>query len=758
MDFLKPFKGQLIFTFLLSVLLLIMPFEDYMEQTFLFDSMNYPESAINIVKPSDGMLIVPEQAGHITLSTNEFYLKSGSYKVTFNVNSEKGGGFVEVVDPLYVNPDNTSGKTLAQESIPQGNTSLHLPFQVEDYAECVQLRVHAENGLEFHSIYLLSQMGLYQDPYIYVGLLLLGSCLLLAYRSRRRVRSEVLAILAFAALWSTLPFFYNWLSYGHDIFFHYGRLFTLSEGLKMGQFPVRIHARMYRGFTYMCPVFYSEFFLYPFALLEILGMSPIGCYRLLMAAINFATAGVSYYSFSRLCRSRSLGLTAAFLYTLSLFRLTNLITRAAVGEALAGIFLPLLMLGMYQLFLGDSRKWLTSVLAFTALLQSHLITTELAIGFSALFALCFIRRLKDRKRLARLLLAAAVTLLLNLWYIVPFLDHMRFAVHGMSDVRNLAGYAVHLAQFFDMRMTSPAGEVIGRTFVSGKIPYTLGLLPFFGTLLFLLLLLQKKKKLLHPFYQKLGSWCLGFGVLSLYASSVYFPWERLQNFALFNRIFGNIQFASRFLPIANVFLCLTASIGIFYIFREVSLRRLFLAVCALFVIYNSGQYFSDFANTSQTFVTWMNQMDHSQDTDSNYLISDNHKYFSVRRMYLQDVTFTASEGVSLKNCKREGTDASFTYEKEASIADAYVDVPFNYYPYFHAYDSQGNRLPLSHGELIRLRVALPALSSDTVTIRFELPSFYRVFDLISLLTFILLAAMLLANKKYFRKKVFTHGH
>ena len=40
----------------------------------------------------------------------------------------------------------------------------------------------------------------------------------------------------------------------------------------------------------------------------------------------------------------------------------------------------------------------------------------------------------------------------------------------------------------------------------------------------------------------------------------------------------------------------------------------------------------------------------------------------------------------------------------------------------------------SHGELIRLRVHLPEALEDTITVRFELPGYYLIGDLISLLT------------------------
>ena len=74
-------------------------------------------------------------------------------------------------------------------------------------------------------------------------------------------------------------------------------------------------------------------------------------------------------------------------------------------------------------------------------------------------------------------------------------------------------------------------------------------------------------------------------------------------------------------------------------------------------------------------------------------------------------------------------------------------MPYNYYPYLRAYDSAGNRLETSHGELIRLRVHLPDALTDTVTIRFELPGYYRAGDVISLLTGALFLALWILSRR-----------
>lgn len=735
MKHLGKWKTQGLITLIFVLLLLLMPFQDYTERTFLMDSMNYPEDLIGTLNTDAGTIQVPAGLGSFVLDTGSHYFQHGTYEVTFNVTSSEPGNTVDVYDPLYVNEDNTTGKILASAEVPVDGENIHLAFSIEDYAESIQFRINCQTPMTFESVYLLSQRGLYQDPYIYAGLLVLASALFFLYRRKHKVRPEPLALLVFAALWASLPACFPWLPYGHDMYFHYGRLFSLSEELGRSLLPIRFHASMARGFGYCVPMMYSEFFLYPFALLIRLGLSPIGCWHLLILAVNLATAWVAYYSFSQLTRSRRIGLIAAMLYTLSMYRLINLYTRAAMGEVLATLFLPLLMLGMYQLFLGNSRKWWIAVLAFTGLFQSHVISTELALGFCVLFALWNIRKLKAVDRLIHLILAAVSTVLLNLWFILPFLDHMRYPMFVMGEERNLYAYSVYPAQFFDMSLDNPSADSLGRTSFAGSMPFSVGLLLLIGILLFVLLCFRKEHK--NTFHMNMGKWCLGLGAFSLYASSVYFPWEAIQRISFLNLFAEKIQFASRFLPFASLFLGITASIAIYYFFENREQRKMLCLLLGVLLLYTSGKYMSDFANSANTFVDWDNQMDHARDTDMLYLISDNGAYVSVRQMNAQDTAFHGSEGLELFDCYRDGTDAGCSYRNTIG-GDAYIDVPLYYYPYLHVYDQDGNQLAISHGDLLRLRVALPDTSDGSITVRMEMPVFYRVGDCISLTALLLL--------------------
>ena len=77
-----------------------------------------------------------------------------------------------------------------------------------------------------------------------------------------------------------------------------------------------------------------------------------------------------------------------------------------------------------------------------------------------------------------------------------------------------------------------------------------------------------------------------------------------------------------------------------------------------------------------------------------------------------------------------------------------MDVPFHYYPYYHAVDQDGNELATDITELLRLRVLLPEGSSGTVQISFEIPVLWRVGDAVSIITLCgLIALSVLSRKK-----------
>ena len=111
----------------------------------------------------------------------------------------------------------------------------------------------------------------------------------------------------------------------------------------------------FNGYGYASPVFYPSLFLYFPALLEALGVTVVDAVNVWLFLCNLATAASMYYSASRLFCSARIGCLASILYTLGIYRLGNFYTRAAYGELTAMIFLPLVILGFYEVFCRDEK-------------------------------------------------------------------------------------------------------------------------------------------------------------------------------------------------------------------------------------------------------------------------------------------------------------------------------------------------------------------------------------------------------------------
>ena len=83
----------------------------------------------------------------------------------------------------------------------------------------------------------------------------------------KNIKKTDIVFILLATLLFLLPLLYNSMSEGHDLRFHLYRLVGIVDGLKDHQLPVRVYPIANNDFGYGTPLFYCDYFLYPFALL-----------------------------------------------------------------------------------------------------------------------------------------------------------------------------------------------------------------------------------------------------------------------------------------------------------------------------------------------------------------------------------------------------------------------------------------------------------------------------------------------------------
>ena len=284
-----------------------------------------------------------------------------------------------------------------------------------------------------------------------LALLLLFACGDTNAPARRR-KYAVPLILAGITVAACLPLFSNYLYFGHDIDYHLQRISAMAAELSYGQFPVRMTTDTLNGYGYANSLCYCELFLTLPALLYNAWLPLRTCYQVYIFVVTLSTAIIAYCSFGKITASRKLGLLGAALYTLSCYRLVCTYIRASVGEYTAITFLPLVLVGLYNIATTEKPRfaqWVPMAFGMAALVQCHLLSCELIALLLVVFCLL---RLRDTLRPARLLAwvkAALLAVALSAWYFFPFListHEINLMVNGplIGKIQNQGTYLVQL--------------------------------------------------------------------------------------------------------------------------------------------------------------------------------------------------------------------------------------------------------------------------------------------------------------------------
>ncbi|MDE7287555.1 MAG: hypothetical protein K2N55_12040, partial [Lachnospiraceae bacterium] len=118
------------------------------------------------------------------------------------------------------------------------------------------------------------------------------------------------------------------------------------------------------------------------------------------------------------------------------------------------------------------------IIGFTGLIQTHVLTCFLTAFMMVLFCIVYYKRIFRKNVLRYLLQIAAITVLVNLWFIVPFLQYMGedFVVTAKAEMtpafqRWGANFAELFAVYWNGTLNSAWGEIAS---ISQKFPKPVG--------------------------------------------------------------------------------------------------------------------------------------------------------------------------------------------------------------------------------------------------------------------------------------------
>lgn len=689
----------------------------------------------------------------------DLYLEPGEYAASLNYKNGNKAIVFRVVDTYTLDEHNETGEVLSEIQAGAGAENESLNYRIEEKPRHVKFQILVSNGedIPVSSVAVHSEQPLYRDHLVWI-LFAIGILILFTVSCWRRNKEssteefrkrQVIAVtLVGVALLASIPLFTNVLFWGHDIWFHLSRIDGLTEGLRMGQFPVRLEPNATHGFGYGASVFYPELFLYPGALLRLAGISTYMVYKILLTAINLVTAFIAYVSFRHISGSRKIGLTAAVFYTLSLYRLINLYTRAAVGESLAMAFFPLIMWGTYEIVKGNYRKWWILAVGYTCIIQSHILSVLTAGIGILIFLIVNFKTFRERVRVGAMVKAAVSTFLVNLWFLLPLAVYSTYPFYAYHMEYDLKDSTVFLPQLFGLGSFHPDELNKGLDVMGNEMPFAVGYALLIGAALFIIRYFMKHEKKEH--LTKLGRYSLLMAGGAMLLAVYPFPWDVIQKWPVIGALAEMYQYPWRFLSVTAVFLSLTAAIGFGQFLEPAHNSRLGLTAGCIVAVLCAGLYLNSFCEMSQ-FVYQKNDMPMDK-FDYMYTMAETNWYGYHERG--QEV-LSDHEDVRISQVDADYGRIQFSYQMpESSAADTYLEVPLTYYPAYRAVYSDGKseqELPVTWSKNSLVKIS-PQAPGGTITVFYDLHRWYFVVgNGISALTLVVFFAYYLYRKKQRRK-------
>lgn len=692
----------------------------------------------------------------LPVGNNRISLERGSYQVTMDYDLTVDAVRITPLYEASYGPDDAETILLTKE-FQEKTFELLLPDQVNEFSFQLPELENADD-LVIHSI-TMERTNQSERVRFFVVLCIFCAVDVLFYLGRKgrfgawsvEKRGSVLCI-GLIVLFACVPLMTNYLLSGQDLTFHLMRIEGLAEGLKQGQFPVKMQPVWLNDYGYPVSIMYGDLFLYVPAVLRIIGFSLQASYKIYLVMIQIITAINTYLCCKEIAEDRKLGVVGCFLYVFATNRMTNIYYRAAVGEYTALAFLPLVFLGLFYL-LGEKERtkaeqkkvFFLLVMGYTFMLESHMLSFNIAIVFSIIY--CLFHFKKFLQNFWFLVKTALITIGLNLGFLVPMADYMishDMKVKYASQIENMQEHGLFLSQLFQMFRfpVSLSGNVMNG--VGGDMAIGIGLAYMLMLALFVWELCccfwRKKKGLANEgMIQTEPVRIFVIFLLCLVMSCYFFPWHAISKIPVLGSILTPYQFAWRFIGIAT-FLGVILTMYALKALEKLTDRT--IKVAAIVVLGTltliGSQYLMDNKvsdSTARTKVTSSASIyTAGAVANGEYLFVEN----SAMAIIDQQPVPADETAVSITSYEKKNSRISMECENLTDEVQQ-VKVSFLDYKGFVATDkTTGEKLDTTCDEQHILTVLLPAGYQGTVQVCFRQPWYWRVAEIVSLAVLIAL--------------------
>ena len=204
-------------------------------------------------------------------------------------------------------------------------------------------------------------------------------------------------ILVLVGLFLCIPLLNSNLDiYYDDGIQHIARAFGTKDSILQNGIFANIIPMFSNNFGYSWNLFYGPLSTWGIIIIELIIKNYIIAYKL-FCFICLVLSGYYMYKFLlKLVENKNVALLTGIFYMSFPYHLTDLYLRNALGEFVSFIFIPLVFLGLYNLFYTEDNHYYIAIGAI-GLILTHNISTLLVAMFSLFYVIFNMEKLKETR-------------------------------------------------------------------------------------------------------------------------------------------------------------------------------------------------------------------------------------------------------------------------------------------------------------------------------------------------------------------------
>lgn len=637
------------------------------------------------------------------------YAVQNRVKLIININDAE-----QVVEDLYETENGCFKYDFVEDALTDGFAISIQAMSLEDF----HIDNYSIEGNQFIN----------NDRYFYAFVVL--SCLLLilifvvlSYTGKLSIEKQVsFLIISTVVIFVSYPMFSNYISNVGDMPFHLARIEGIKDAYRDGQIIPTIYPNNYNSYGVLgfC---YPFLFLIPSTILRLFECSMVAAYQMLIVMINIITAIVTWFAvsiFTKDYRIRNLSVT---MMLMAPYRLIDIYQRGAVGEAIGIPFLLLSIAGLYEIVHKDSSKWYYLTIALTGILMAHILSCLFVAMVLVVLVLISIRELLHNRRYVYLILSFVVFIVLNLWYIMPFVKFYRSGL----DTSSLKFSVYDTITLVPSRlfMTKASNGVIGFDNTRPILDRGLCTIGLVGVISIIVIVFaysmagsgyDKNSIISVLWYRTLVCGLLG----ACFMTTTLFPWKWLGTNSIVDRIMEVIQFPYRLFAIVTCVICLLTPIAVSYVSQSDELKRFLgskasfglVMILTFLMILSSIEILDNNVRREKYILPISGGF-------CDYQIED-YLPAGVDKSILEDCnTNVENENCDVIKYSKCGTTIRLTVD---NINDnAAIVLPLLYYPGYNAIDDYGRRVEVEKSRDGRVCIIIPSDDENIeITVKYSL--------------------------------------